>query len=414
VPKDQIVLFNQVKTTVAKQKVFNDMNAGKVAFLIGSVDKMGTGVNAQRRLYANHNLDPEWLPSSDEQRNGRIIRQGNTNREVRIFDYATKGTYDEQMWGIMARKARFIEGFFRGDPTLRTIEDLGEASTYEQAKALVAKDPRILELARPSWSSRRKSGAATPTTRSRRPRSARRSTSRPRRSERARLALEEADAAKVESIKGDAFKALLNGKSSTTGRSSRKRSTRAQGGHAAPRHQQRRQDRRPRPRPPGQRRGADRVPQGRRHRRRAPDRPQRRSRASARQRPAGVEARYIELSTANTAVSAQAALTKLARRPEGTKARIAQLDKQQREFEERAADIKPYEGLPRIRELQEQTTRLTNELDAENKAAEAKKQQRASRQQRRARRRGATSSSFPRRCGPNPRTAVATHGGARH
>jgi hypothetical protein len=213
VPKDQIVLFNQVKTTVAKQKVFNDTNAGKVRILIGSVDKMGTGVNAQRRLYANHNLDPEWLPSSDEQRNGRIIRQGNTNREIRVFDYATKGTYDEQMWGIMARKARFIEGFFRGDPTLRTIEDLGEASTYEQAKALVAKDPRILELAEAQLELekeiRRRNAHDQEQATAKRKAVYLKSEAE---AERARLALEEADAAKVESIKGDAFKAVLNGK----------------------------------------------------------------------------------------------------------------------------------------------------------------------------------------------------------
>ncbi|SKB32251.1 LPD3 domain-containing protein [Sphingopyxis flava] len=146
VPKSEIAIISDYKSHVAKQRLFNDLNEGKVRFLIGSTAKMGTGVNAQRRLYALHNMDPQWYPANDEQRNGRIIRQGNMNPVVEIFDYAAKGTYDSQMWGIMARKARFIEGFMRGDPGVRDMEDLGESSTYEQAKALTTSDPRILEL----------------------------------------------------------------------------------------------------------------------------------------------------------------------------------------------------------------------------------------------------------------------------
>jgi N12 class adenine-specific DNA methylase len=377
VPKDQIVLFNQIKTTVAKQKVFNDMNAGKVSFLIGSVDKMGTGVNAQKRLYANHNLDPEWLPSSDEQRNGRIIRQGNTNREIRIFDYATKGTYDEQMWGIMARKARFIEGFFRGDPTLRTIEDLGEASTYEQAKALVAKDPRILELAQAKLElekeiRRRNAHDQEQATAKRKAVHLKSEAD----AERSRLELEEKDAAKVESIKGDDFKAVLNGKSFDD-----------RGEFQEALDEARKAD--------TLRRGINNVgtigghplvllvsdeertvfdkEDGQAHRTtvRLVD-----PALLLASDPQAVEARYVSLADKNTAVSAQVALEKIAHRPDSTKARIAQLERQQADFEERAATIKPYEGIPKIAELQGTVTRLTNELAGENaKAEEAKRQQ---------------------------------------
>lgn len=146
IPKSQVAIISDFKSHVARQRLFNDMNEGKVRVLIGSVPKMGTGVNAQRRLYAIHNLDPQWYPANDEQRNGRGIRQGNMNPEIGIYDYSTKGTYDSQMWQLMANKARFIEGFMSGDPTLRDMEDLGEASQYEQAKALTTADPRIMEL----------------------------------------------------------------------------------------------------------------------------------------------------------------------------------------------------------------------------------------------------------------------------
>lgn len=146
VPRSEIALIADHGTHVARQKLFNDMNEGKVRVLIGSTAKMATGVNAQRRLFRINNLDPLWYPADDEQRIGRGLRQGNMNPEIEVADYSTKGTYDSQMWNLMAKKARFIEGFFRGDPTLRTMEDLGESSQYEQAKAMTTNDPRLIEL----------------------------------------------------------------------------------------------------------------------------------------------------------------------------------------------------------------------------------------------------------------------------
>jgi N12 class adenine-specific DNA methylase len=146
VPRAEIAQIADFKTHVAKQRLFNDMNEGKVRVLIGSTAKMATGVNAQKRLYTVHNLDPLWYPADDEQRNGRVLRQGNMNPEIEINDYSTKGTYDSTMWGMMARKAGFIQGFFEGDKSIRSIEDLGEASLYEQAKALTTNDPRLIQL----------------------------------------------------------------------------------------------------------------------------------------------------------------------------------------------------------------------------------------------------------------------------
>lgn len=146
IPENEIADIGDYKTSLAKQRLFNDMNEGKVRVLIGSVQKMGTGVNAQRRLYALHNVDPLWYPADDEQRLGRIIRQGNHNPQIEIHDYSTTDTYDNQMWGMMGRKGRFIEQFFRGDPNLRDMEDLGEAGVYEQAAAMGTSDPRVMQL----------------------------------------------------------------------------------------------------------------------------------------------------------------------------------------------------------------------------------------------------------------------------
>lgn len=145
VPESDIIMAGDLKSHLAKQRAFNDMNEGKRRILIGS-KSIFTGVNAQRRLAQIHNLDPLWFPADDEQRNGRGIRQGNMNPEIAINDYSTKGTYDATMWQMMGRKAAFIEGFYRGDPTMRDMEDLGEASAFEQAKAMTTSDPRILQL----------------------------------------------------------------------------------------------------------------------------------------------------------------------------------------------------------------------------------------------------------------------------
>ncbi|WP_333826848.1 PLxRFG domain-containing protein [Pararhodobacter sp.] len=146
VPAEQIALFRDFKNTEAKRRLFRRVNDGEVRVLIGSARAMGTGVNAQKRLKAMHNLDPHWFPALDEQRVGRILRQGNWNTEIEVNDYATEGTYDSTMWQMMGRKARTIEDFLRGDPSVNEMEDVGPASVFEQLAGMTTPDPRILRL----------------------------------------------------------------------------------------------------------------------------------------------------------------------------------------------------------------------------------------------------------------------------
>ena len=147
VPNEQIAWIGDFKTHDAKSRLFNDMNEGKVTILIGSEESMGTGVNVQKRLYAMHNLGPGWFPSMDEQRVGRGMRQGNMNPKIRVIDYSTRSSYDSNMWQLMAAKAGFIEAFFRGDPSMKFMEDVGDQSTYAMAAAMTTRDPRALKLA---------------------------------------------------------------------------------------------------------------------------------------------------------------------------------------------------------------------------------------------------------------------------
>jgi N12 class adenine-specific DNA methylase len=146
VPRNQIAIIGDYKSHSAKQALFKKVNKGEIRILIGSSAKMGTGVNAQQRLVAVHNQDPLWYPADDEQRNGRILRQGNFNKNIQIKNYTTEGTYDAVMWSLMGKKARFIQDFFEGDPNLREMEDLGAASLYEQANALSTADNRVIKL----------------------------------------------------------------------------------------------------------------------------------------------------------------------------------------------------------------------------------------------------------------------------
>ncbi|ACB97283.1 helicase-related protein [Beijerinckia indica] len=148
VPASEIAFMQDYKKSSAKQRLFNDVNAGKVRFLIGSTQTMGTGVNAQQRLIALHHLDVPWLPSDIEQREGRIERQGNQNAEIRLFAYVAKGSVDATGWQLLERKARFIDMAMSGDRSIRRIEDVG--STVDQfafAKALASGDERLMRKA---------------------------------------------------------------------------------------------------------------------------------------------------------------------------------------------------------------------------------------------------------------------------
>jgi N12 class adenine-specific DNA methylase len=147
VPASEIMFIQDADTDDKKLRLFKQMNSGEKRILIGGAG-MQEGVNAQRLLYALHNLDAPFLPAAMSQRRGRIERQGNTNPEIELYGYVTKGSYDEQMFGILETKQRFIEQFLRGNPGVRTMEDVdSEADAFSEAQALASDDPRILQLA---------------------------------------------------------------------------------------------------------------------------------------------------------------------------------------------------------------------------------------------------------------------------
>ncbi|MDZ4368851.1 MAG: DEAD/DEAH box helicase family protein, partial [Afipia sp.] len=149
VPASEIAFMQDFKKSEAKQRLFGDVRAGKVRFLIGSSETMGTGVNAQLRLKALHHLDVPWLPSQIEQREGRIVRQGNQHDEIDIFAYATQGSLDATMWQNNERKARFIAAALSGDASIRRLEDLceGQANQFAMAKAIASGDQRLMQKA---------------------------------------------------------------------------------------------------------------------------------------------------------------------------------------------------------------------------------------------------------------------------
>ncbi|WP_198292120.1 PLxRFG domain-containing protein [Janthinobacterium sp. CG3] len=147
IARAHIAWFEDANTDAKKEAIFKAMRSGQIRVLIGSAKKMGTGVNVQKRLAVLHYQDPPWFPADVEQPHGRIIRQGNQNDEVAIEWYTTKGTYQSTMWQMVARKQRFIDQAFMGDKSMRSMDDLGEASLFEQAAAVASGDPRAIQLA---------------------------------------------------------------------------------------------------------------------------------------------------------------------------------------------------------------------------------------------------------------------------
>ena len=148
VPREQIAFMQHYKKSAAKQALFNDVNSGKVRFLLGSTQTMGTGVNAQQRLVALHHLDVPWLPSDIEQREGRIERQGNQNQEIGLYAYATLGSVDATSWQLLERKARFISAALGGDRSIRRLQDVSDqADQFAMAKALASGDARLMQKA---------------------------------------------------------------------------------------------------------------------------------------------------------------------------------------------------------------------------------------------------------------------------
>jgi N12 class adenine-specific DNA methylase len=149
IPADEMAFIQDYDGDAAKLSLFRDVRAGKIRILFGSTAKMGTGANVQQRLIALHHLDAPWRPADVEQREGRILRQGNTNAEVQIYRYVTEQSFDAFLWQTLETKARFIGQVMTGESDLRRIEDIdGAALTYAEVKAIASGNPLVIEKAR--------------------------------------------------------------------------------------------------------------------------------------------------------------------------------------------------------------------------------------------------------------------------
>jgi len=148
IPREQIAVVGDADSDAKKQALFDRVRSGSVRVLIGSTQKMGTGTNVQKRLIALHHLDAPWKPAEVEQREGRILRQGNSNDQVAIYRYVTEGSFDAYMWQALETKARFISQVITGDNAARRAEDIGgQELSYAEVKAIASGNPAVLTLA---------------------------------------------------------------------------------------------------------------------------------------------------------------------------------------------------------------------------------------------------------------------------
>ena len=148
VPAEQIAAIGDADSDAKKQALFDRVRSGAVRVLIGSTMKMGTGTNVQKRLVAMHHLDAPWKPAEVEQREGRILRQGNDNPEVAIYRYVTESSFDAYMWQALETKARFISQVMTGANAARRAEDIGgQELSYAEVKAIASGNPAVLTLA---------------------------------------------------------------------------------------------------------------------------------------------------------------------------------------------------------------------------------------------------------------------------
>jgi N12 class adenine-specific DNA methylase len=146
VPPKEIAYIHDAETDAQKKALFDSVNAGRIRILLGSTEKMGAGTNVQKRLIALHHLDAPWRPRDIEQREGRILRQGNDNASVHIHRYVTEGSFDAYMWQTLETKARFIQQVMNGSVTVRQAEDLeGGALTFAEIKAIASGNPAVME-----------------------------------------------------------------------------------------------------------------------------------------------------------------------------------------------------------------------------------------------------------------------------
>ena len=146
VPEQEIAFIHSAKNDDQKAKLFAKVRSGQVRILLGSTEKMGAGTNCQNLLIAVHHLDVPWRPSDMTQRNGRIIRQGNTNKEVQIYQYVTEGTFDAYLYQTLENKQKFISQIMTSKAPVRSYEDVdAQQLSYAEIKALCAGDPKIKE-----------------------------------------------------------------------------------------------------------------------------------------------------------------------------------------------------------------------------------------------------------------------------
>ena len=146
IPREQIAFIHEANTEARKKDLFAKVRSGQVRVLMGSTFKMGAGMNVQDRLIALHDLDAPWRPGDLEQRSGRIIRQGNQNKEVHIYRYVTEATFDAYLWQTLENKQKFISQIMTSKSPVRSCEDIDEtALSYAEIKALCAGDDRIRE-----------------------------------------------------------------------------------------------------------------------------------------------------------------------------------------------------------------------------------------------------------------------------
>jgi len=146
VPHDEIALIHDANTEAKKKELFAKVRNGQVRVLLGSTQKMGAGTNVQDRLIAVHHLDVGWRPADMIQRNGRIIRQGNQNKEVQVYQYVTEGTFDAYLYQTLENKQKFISQIMTSKSPVRSCDDVDEqALSYAEIKALCAGSPLIKE-----------------------------------------------------------------------------------------------------------------------------------------------------------------------------------------------------------------------------------------------------------------------------
>ena len=146
IPKEEIAFIHEANTDKQKDELFAKVRKGEICILMGSTQKMGAGTNVQNKLIAMHDLDVPWRPADLEQRSGRIVRQGNENKEVNIYRYITENTFDAYLWQTIENKQKFISQIMTSKTPVRVAEDVDESSlNYAEIKALATGDPKIKE-----------------------------------------------------------------------------------------------------------------------------------------------------------------------------------------------------------------------------------------------------------------------------